>query len=146
MGQNDSANMSPVKLYCTKCEDLYNPKSSRHATVDGAYFGTTFHNIFFQVYPSLVPAKSSQRYEPRVFGFRMHGAATLGRWQEERRQQMCERVVKEGLETGYEAEEREAATAENGEEVDAGEDGIDDMFEVGDGRRAAQTVWSTAGR
>lgn len=49
MGQHDVANTSHVKLYCAKCEDIYNPKSSRHNSIDGAYFGTSFHNILFQV-------------------------------------------------------------------------------------------------
>lgn len=49
MGQHDVANTSNVKLYCPKCEDIYNPKSSRHNSIDGAYFGTSFHNILFQV-------------------------------------------------------------------------------------------------
>lgn len=49
MGQHDIPNTSHVKLYCAKCEDIYNPKSSRHNSIDGAYFGTSFHNILFQV-------------------------------------------------------------------------------------------------
>ncbi|KAJ6151145.1 hypothetical protein N7470_007739 [Penicillium chermesinum] len=59
MGQSDLPSMSTVKLYCPKCEDIYNPKSSRHASIDGAYFGTSFHSILFQVYPALSPEKSS---------------------------------------------------------------------------------------
>lgn len=131
MGQNDTANISPVKLYCAKCEDLYNPKSSRHATVDGAYFGTSFHNIFFQVYPSMMPAKSQKRYEPRVFGFKMHASAALARWQNEHALALRERVMKEGLETGFEAEDRERDG--EGSEVEE-QDGIDDMFEAGTAR------------
>ncbi|RKF75361.1 Casein kinase II subunit beta-2 [Golovinomyces cichoracearum] len=48
-GQSDVPNVKAVKLYCAKCEDLYNPKSSRHTVIDGAYFGTSFHNIIFQL-------------------------------------------------------------------------------------------------
>lgn len=129
MGQNDGANLSPVKLYCAKCEDLYNPKSSRHATVDGAYFGTSFHNMFFQVYPNLVPAKTQRRYEPRVFGFRLHASAALARWQADQKDGMKERLKAEGMETGFEEEDREQE--ERGMSDDeAGEDGIDDMFEA----------------
>ncbi|PVH15349.1 uncharacterized protein CXQ87_003187 [Candidozyma duobushaemuli] len=46
-----SARINSVKLYCAKCEDLYNPKSGRHAIVDGAYFGTSFPAMFFQNFP-----------------------------------------------------------------------------------------------
>merc|ERR1711981_927362 len=88
MGQNDTPNVSAVKLYCCRCEDLYNPKSSRHSAIDGAYFGTSFHNILFQVYPNMLPPKSIRRYEPKVFGFRVHAAAALMRWQDVRREIM----------------------------------------------------------
>ncbi|KAL8830881.1 MAG: hypothetical protein Q9170_005539, partial [Blastenia crenularia] len=57
-GMSDLPGRASVKLYCSKCEDLYNPKSSRHAGIDGSYFGTSFTNILFQVYPALLPEKS----------------------------------------------------------------------------------------
>ena len=107
MGQNDVSSVSAVKLYCARCEDLYNPKSSRHAAIDGAYFGTSFHNVFFQVYPLLQPPKSQRRYEPRIYGFKVHATAALARWQAEQREKMKERLRVEGLETGFEEEERE---------------------------------------
>ncbi|KAK7055932.1 casein kinase II, regulatory subunit [Favolaschia claudopus] len=47
-----------VKLYCGRCEDLYSPKSSRHGSIDGAYFGTTFPHLLFLVYPTLIPPKT----------------------------------------------------------------------------------------
>lgn len=92
MGQHDSPNTSTVKLYCPKCEDVYNPKSSRHASIDGAYFGTSFHSILFQVYPALTPEKSLRRYEPRIYGFRVHAAAALARWQDTRREELQARL------------------------------------------------------
>lgn len=82
MGQSDLPNQSTVKLYCPKCEDIYNPKSTRHGSIDGAYFGTSFHSILFQVYPALNPEKSLRRYEPRIYGFKVHAAAALARWQD----------------------------------------------------------------
>ncbi|KAK7511353.1 casein kinase II beta subunit [Phyllosticta citriasiana] len=105
MGQSDISNTSPVKLYCARCEDLYNPKSSRHASIDGAYFGTSFHNILFQVYPAMQPPKSQRRYEPRVFGFRVHAAAALQRWQDARKEDMKDRLRKVNVEVGFEDDE-----------------------------------------
>ncbi|KAI9849534.1 MAG: casein kinase 2 regulatory subunit [Sclerophora amabilis] len=101
MGLSDNPNVKTVKLYCAKCEDLYNPKSSRHAAIDGAYFGTSFHNILFQVYPALIPKKTQRRYEPRVYGFKVHAAAALMRWQDIKREEMKDRLKKLKLENGF---------------------------------------------
>jgi len=129
MGPHDVANTSNVKLYCAKCEDIYNPKSSRHSSIDGAYFGTSFHNILFQVYPAMLPQKTQARYVPRIYGFRVHAAAALTRWQEEKREEMKERLRIRGLETGF--EEEEELDEEDSEEEDVNsQEGIDDMFEA----------------
>lgn len=122
MGQSDVANTSPVKLYCARCEDLYNPKSTRHALIDGAYFGTSFHNILFQVYPALLPPKSIVRYEPRVFGFRLHAAAALARWQSGQREALKDRLRAARVECTFEEEEdeEEETSEEEDEEMDQG--------------------------
>ncbi|QKX56080.1 uncharacterized protein TRUGW13939_03180 [Talaromyces rugulosus] len=101
MGQADLPNQKTVKLYCAKCEDIYNPKSSRHASIDGAYFGSSFHNILFQVYPALVPEKSVRRYEPRVYGFKLHATAALARWQDSRRDDMRERLNAANIDASF---------------------------------------------
>jgi len=97
MGLSDNPGLKSVKLFCAKCEDIYNPKSSRHAAIDGAYFGSSFHNILFQVYPALVPVKSRKRYEPRIFGFKVHAAAALARWQNEERRHLRGRLQESGI-------------------------------------------------
>lgn len=92
IGLHDTPRQSAVKLYCAKCEDLYVPKSSSHATIDGAYFGTTFPGMLFQVYPKIIPSKSQERFVPKIFGFKIHEHAKLARWQDKQRQEMQERV------------------------------------------------------
>lgn len=118
MGLSDIPNLRPVKLYCARCEDAYNPKSSRHAAIDGAYFGTSFHNIIFQVYPALMPAKSQERHVPRVYGFRVHAAAALVRWQTLRREEMRRRLRRLEIESGFRDDDEDADEIEEDEEDD----------------------------
>ena len=49
IGLSDIPNEAMVKLYCPKCQDVYNPKSSRHHHIDGCFFGTTFPHMLFMV-------------------------------------------------------------------------------------------------
>lgn len=93
IGFHDLPRMSTVKLYCPKCEDVYNPKSSRHAYLDGAYFGTSFPGMLLQVYPNLLPAaRPTERYVPKIFGFKLHEHAKLARWQAKQRSDMENRL------------------------------------------------------
>lgn len=124
MGLSDVPNLKPVKLWCARCEDMYNPKSSRHAGIDGAYFGTSFHNILFQVYPSLVPTKSVERYVPKVYGFKVHAPAALIRWQEDKRDEMRRRLKRMEIEPGFKDDgdiddDEEEEEEEEEEEVDS---------------------------
>jgi len=57
VGLSDTPYQKAVKLYCPRCEDIYSPKSNRHGSIDGAYFGTTFPHMLFMVYPQMVPSK-----------------------------------------------------------------------------------------
>jgi len=75
VGISDTTNQESVKLYCPKCEDIYNSKSSRHEHIDGAFFGTTFAHLFFLTFPELKVPKSTEVYVPRVFGFKVHKTA-----------------------------------------------------------------------
>ena len=60
VGLTDIPYEKSVKLYCGRCEDLYSPKSSRHGSIDGAYFGTTLPHLLFLVYPTLIPSKAAE--------------------------------------------------------------------------------------
>ncbi|KAG5365897.1 Casein kinase II subunit beta-2 [Yarrowia sp. B02] len=92
VGLYDVAGQSSVKLYCTKCEDLYIPKSTRHANIDGAYFGTSFPAMILQAFPQLLPTKTNERHVPTIFGFKMHEHAKWARWQDKQRQEMNKRI------------------------------------------------------
>jgi len=88
VGQSDIPRHHTVKVFCPKCEDLYHPRSSRQASIDGAYFGTTFPHLLLQVYPELIPAKSSDKYVPRIYGFKIHKSA-----REFQQQKAAERIA-----------------------------------------------------
>ncbi|CAL9052877.1 unnamed protein product [Musa banksii] len=72
VGQSDIPRSSTVKIYCPKCEDIFYPRSKYQGNIDGAYFGTTFPHLFLMTYGHLKPQKPSQRYVPRVFGYKIH--------------------------------------------------------------------------
>jgi len=76
VGQSDIPCINTVKIYCSKCEDIYHPKYSRHSGIDGAYFGTTFPHLFLQTYSDLRGPPPTQRYVPRIFGFKIHRSTT----------------------------------------------------------------------
>ncbi|SPN97815.1 probable Ckb-2 casein kinase II subunit beta-2 [Cephalotrichum gorgonifer] len=122
MALSDVSNVKPVKLYCAKCEDIYNPKSARHSGIDGAYFGTSFHNILFQVYPALAPTKSTDRYVPRVYGFKVHSSAALVRWQTAQQEDMRRRLHRMGVDTGF----RDGFNEEEEEDEDVIFEGVSD--------------------
>ena len=79
-----------------------------------------------------MPSKTQRRYEPRIYGFRVHASAALMRWQEERRESLKERLRGRGVETGFEEEDEGEVGVESlvDEDGEGEEDGIDDMFEV----------------
>ena len=72
VGQSDLPRMHTTKIFCCRCEDIYYPRSSRQANVDGAYFGTTFCHLFLQTYWEMKPKAVDQVYTPRIFGFKIH--------------------------------------------------------------------------
>ncbi|CAJ0752379.1 8757_t:CDS:10 [Entrophospora sp. SA101] len=94
VGLSDQPYTKSVKLYCPRCEDIYNPKSTRHASIDGAYYGSTFPHMLFQVYPHLLPQKTNERYIPKIFGFKIHDIAKQHRWQDQQREEQLRRITK----------------------------------------------------
>eukprot|EP00118_Oscarella_pearsei_P025502 m.308295 g.308295 ORF g.308295 m.308295 type:complete len:230 (+) comp43704_c0_seq1:159-848(+) len=72
VGLSDIPGEFMVKLYCPKCQDVYNPRSQRHQHVDGAYFGSSFPHMLMMVHPELRPPKTQAKYTPRLYGFKLH--------------------------------------------------------------------------
>lgn len=98
IGLHDNPQQSWVRLYCPKCEDLYVPRGTRHATLDGAYFGTSFPGMLFQMYPKILPERKIEKYSPKIYGFKVHEYAKLERWQNSKREKSekkVETVIKE---------------------------------------------------
>lgn len=74
-----------------------------------------------------MPEKSKERYSPKVFGFKVHGTATLERWQEEKRKEMLRRLkaLGQGGVFGDEDEDVEAeGEADAMEDDDEGEEAV----------------------
>merc|ERR1712070_765715 len=55
VGLSDVPRTNSLHIFCPKCRDVYSPTSSRHAALDGAYFGTSFCHLFLMAYPDLIP-------------------------------------------------------------------------------------------
>jgi casein kinase II subunit beta len=72
VGESDCPRTFSVKIFCPRCQDIYHPRLSRHTTIDGAFFGTSFPHILFQVYPEFAPVVSKSKYVPRIYGFKIH--------------------------------------------------------------------------
>ena len=51
-----------VHVFCPMCRDIFTPRSSRSASIDGAYFGTTFPHLFLMTFPELIPQHGVQSF------------------------------------------------------------------------------------
>uniref|UniRef100_A0A7S3K107 Casein kinase II subunit beta n=1 Tax=Aureoumbra lagunensis TaxID=44058 RepID=A0A7S3K107_9STRA len=72
LGRSDLPRNFTVHVFCPMCRDIYIPRSTRAASIDGAYFGTTFSHLFLMTFPEHIPSRPIQTYVPRIFGFRIH--------------------------------------------------------------------------
>ncbi|PVU93369.1 hypothetical protein BB561_003308 [Smittium simulii] len=99
VGLSDTHKKAVVALYCGCCEDIYRVKQSKHKSVDGAYFGTTFPHLFYDSFPGLKsrivdPEPSKLRYVPKIFGFKVHDIANIHRWQDKHVERENSRIAK----------------------------------------------------
>jgi casein kinase II subunit beta len=90
VGLSDLPAEAMVKLYCPKCQEIYNPKSSRHQHIDGAFFGTSFPHMLFMVHPELRPPRTIAQYTPRLYGFKLHPLAHQIQYQASERARMAQ--------------------------------------------------------
>jgi hypothetical protein len=51
VGLSDLPRNYTVNVFCPRCHNLYFPKSTRQANIDGAYFGTTFPHLYLMTHP-----------------------------------------------------------------------------------------------
>ncbi|KAI9258078.1 putative casein kinase II subunit beta-2 [Phascolomyces articulosus] len=77
VGQHDQPNISPVRLYCPNCMDIY-ACNNKYANVDGAHFGTTFPHLFVKTFSDEIKLKPSNTYVGRIFGFRINEQSVTG--------------------------------------------------------------------
>jgi len=68
------------------------------------------------VYPALIPAKSAERYTPRIYGFKVHAPATLIRWQTAERDDMRKRLRKLEIDSGFKDDEEDLEAEDSEEE------------------------------
>lgn len=87
VGLSDLPRNYTVNVFCPRCHGLFFPKSTRQANIDGAYFGTTFPHLYLMTHPDMVPAKPTQTYHPRVYGFKVHTSSLYYRNREETQSQ-----------------------------------------------------------
>lgn len=87
VGLSDLPRNYTVNIFCPRCHGLFFPKSTRQANIDGAYFGTTFPHLYLMTHPDMVPAKPTQVYHPRVYGFKVAQSSLYYRNREESQQQ-----------------------------------------------------------
>lgn len=66
LGLTDVPGESTVKMYCSRCCDVFHPRLSRHQNTDGCYFGTGFPHMLFFVRPDLRPKKPKKIFTAKL--------------------------------------------------------------------------------
>ncbi|KAM3589115.1 casein kinase 2 regulatory subunit [Umbelopsis sp. WA50703] len=77
-GRSENPGTEAVRFFCPCCLDVYAPQTTRHSTIDGAHFGSTFPHLLLFTYPDLIPEGRTQIYKPKIFGFRVNEWSVVG--------------------------------------------------------------------
>ena len=99
VGLSEDTKYSKVKVYCPICCQVYKPSrhKGRSVSLDGAYFGTSFAQIFFMNYPDLKPKiKKEKIYIPKLYGFRIFGMVG-SKYYSKNREELFEKMDKLGI-------------------------------------------------
>lgn len=73
IGLSEELKFSKVKVYCPLCGEVYKPKV-KGGFMDGAFFGTSYPQIFLMNYPDLNPRlKTYKHFIPKIYGFHVFG-------------------------------------------------------------------------
>ena len=56
IGDSDMPRVKGVLVFCPKCREIFFPRSYKHSSVDGAFFGTTFCHLYLLTHPAEIPA------------------------------------------------------------------------------------------
>lgn len=90
-GESGRCGRGGTRLFCPNCRDLYYPpgllasrlptasgyasSSSSHRRLDGAAFGPSLPGLLMLSHPQLFKPAAPGRYEPKIFGFKLHHPA-----------------------------------------------------------------------
>lgn len=80
-GRYDRVGCENVRMYCPCCMDLYVPQSSRFASIDGAYFGTSFVGLFLKTFPSIEKEcieRRKKQFSLSIYGFKISEFSEVG--------------------------------------------------------------------
>ena len=69
IGLSDEPKKSYVKLFCPRCQGVFDPPRKQHRTIDGAHFGTTMAHLVMLEHPQPIPPVV--KFQPKVFGFKL---------------------------------------------------------------------------
>lgn len=84
---------SRVKVFCPLCEEVYKPRV-KCDDMDGAYFGTSFPQMFLMSYPDLNPKlQVYKKYVPKLYGFKIFGK-TGSKYYTEDKKELIEKMKK----------------------------------------------------
>ncbi|VVT54567.1 uncharacterized protein SAPINGB_P004140 [Magnusiomyces paraingens] len=80
-GRHDLPGVENLRLFCPCCLDIYHPQSSRHAGIDGAFFGTSFVGLFLKTFPSIeqecIELRKKQ-FSLTIYGFKISEFSNAG--------------------------------------------------------------------